>query len=361
MGWAGRPATDVELNQMRASTREWLEAGAVALCLGLDYQPSAFADTRELVELSKIAREYDAIYAAHVRYNDAGRVEAWRETMEIGERAGIPVHISHEHVTAETVPLLAEAAGRCDLSFESYLYHASNTHLALTLPIWAQEGGPDGIRERLRDTGSRERIREHLQQRLDPASGGIRPVFVHTQTGRFIGESIYEAADAAGMAVDEFAMMVLEEEHPYALMVYHRDASAEEVARSIRATIQHPAMMVASDGIYNGISAHPRGYGTFARVLRLCVREMGAVSLEDAVRKMSGFPAERFRIKERGFLREGYGADVVIFDPEAVGDRATFVEPRLEAAGVDHVIVNGEFVVEGGQPTRSLPGRVLRR
>jgi N-acyl-D-amino-acid deacylase len=115
MGWDGRPATDAELEQMRATTREWMEAGAVALCLGLDYQPSAFADTRELVELSKVAAEYDGIYAAHVRYNDIGREAAWRETMEIGERAGILVHISHEHVTSETVPLLEEAAQRCDL------------------------------------------------------------------------------------------------------------------------------------------------------------------------------------------------------------------------------------------------------
>lgn len=361
MGWAGRPATDHELERMRRSTREWLEAGAVALCLGLDYQPSAFADTRELVELSKIAREYDAIYAAHVRYNDIGRDAAWRETMEIGERADIPVHISHEHVTAETVPLLEEAARRCDISFESYLYHASNTHLALTLPIWAQEGGPDGIRERLRDPEARERIQEHLQRRLNPAIGGDRPVFVHTQSGRYIGQSIFEAADEAGMPVDEFAMSVLEEEHPFALMVYHRARSQAEVTQSIRETIQHPRMMVASDGIYNGISAHPRGFGTFARVLRLCVREMAAISLEEAIWKTSGYPAERFRIRHRGLLKEGYGADIVIFDPETVGDRATFDEPRLEPTGIDRVIVNGKTVVRDGAPTDELPGRVLRR
>jgi N-acyl-D-amino-acid deacylase len=163
------------------------------------------------------------------------------------------------------------------------------------------------------------------------------------------------------MPVDQFAMKVLEEEHPYALMVYHRARSEEEVAQSIRQTIQHPAMMVASDGIYNGESAHPRGFGTFARVLRLCVREMGAVSLEDAIRKMSGYPAERFGIKDRGFLKNGYGADVVIFDPGIVGDRATFEQPRLEPIGIDRVMVNGRTVVLAGTPTGQLPGRVLRR
>lgn len=361
MGWAARPATDEELDRMRASTRAWLEDGAVALCLGLDYQPSAFADTRELIELSKVAREYDAIYAAHVRYNDLGREAAWRETMEIAEQAGIPVHVSHESVNATTAPLLEEAARRCDLTFESYLYPAGCTHLALTLPIWAQEGGPDGIRERLKDPEARHRIRDHLDDRLMQTAGADRPVFVHTQTGRYIGQSIHEAAAEAGMPVADFAITVLEEEHPYALMVYHRGTTPEEQRRVAWDTIRHPAMMVASDGIYHGQSAHPRGYGTFAQVLRMSVRETGAVSLEEAVRKMSAVPAERFRIRDRGLLREGYGADIVIFDPDTVADRATWDEPRLEPVGIDRVIVNGTTVAAHGTPTGALPGRVLGR
>jgi N-acyl-D-amino-acid deacylase len=359
MGWDGRPATDEELEKLRVATREWLEAGARALNLGLDYQPSAFADTRELVELSKIAAEYDAIYAAHVRYNLIGREAAWRETMEISEQAGIPVHISHEHVTPETAPLLEEAAARCDLTFESYLYHAGCTHLALTLPIWAQEGGPDGVKARLQDPEARARIRAALDASFK-ADPNARKVFVHNQTGRFIGQSLQEVAAEDGIEEADFALQVLEEEHPYALMVYHRSTTPEYQEQSIRDTSQHPAMMVASDGIYHGISAHPRGFGTFARVLRLAVREMGAISIEEAVRKMSGFPAERFRIKDRGLLREGYGADVVIFDPETVADRSTWDEPRLEPVGIDRVIVNGQVAVEQGRPTGALPGRVLR-
>jgi N-acyl-D-amino-acid deacylase len=281
--------------------------------------------------------------------------------MEIAEQSGIPVHISHEQVTPITAPLLEEAARRCDLTFESYLYPAGCTHLALTLPIWAQAGGPDGIRERLQDPVARGRIREHLDQQFNGNPRRSRPVFVHTQTGRFIGQSIHEAAADAGVDVADFALTVLEEEHPYALMVFHHGTTPEEQETAIRNTIRHPAMMVASDGIYHGISGHPRGFGTFARVLRLCVREMEAVSLEDAVRKMSGFPAERFRISDRGLLREGYGADVVIFDPELVADRATWDEPRLEPVGIDRVIVNGQSVVEAGRPTGTLPGKVLRR
>ncbi len=359
MGWAGRPATDDELDVMRAGTRAWLEAGAKALNLGLDYQPSAFSDLRELVELSKIAAEYDAIYAAHVRYNLIGREAAWRETMEISEQAGIPVHISHEHVTPDSLPLLEEAADRCDLTFESYLYHAGCTHLALTLPIWAQEGGPDGVKARLQDPEARARIRAALDASFK-ADPNARKVFVDNQTGRYIGRSLQDVAAEAGMDDADFALQILDEEHPYALMVYHRSTTPEYQEASIRATVQHPAMMVASDGIYHGRSAHPRAFGTFARVLRLAVREMEAVSLEDAVRKMSGFPAERFRIKDRGVLKEGYGADIVIFDPETVADQATWTDPRLEPVGIDRVIVNGETVVLDGVATGKLPGKVLR-
>jgi N-acyl-D-amino-acid deacylase len=361
MGWDARPATDDELDQMRTTTREWLEAGAVALCLGLDYQPSAFADTRELVELSKVAKEYDAIYAAHIRNNEIGGVAAWRETMEIGERSGAPVHISHEHVTPTTTPLLEEAEKRCDLTFESYLYPAGCTHLALTLPIWAQAGGPDGIRERLQDPEARQRMRDHLHNQLTANPARSKAVFVHTQTGRYVDQSIHDAAASEGMAVGDFAIKVLEEEHPYALMIYHHGTTPEEQREIQYDTARHPKMMIASDGIYHGESGHPRGFGCFARVPRLCVREMGAISLEEAIWKMSGFPAERFRVQGRGLLRAGYGADVVIFDPAEIADRATWEEPRLEPVGIDRVIVNGQTVVKSGKPTGTLPGRVLRR
>ncbi len=359
MGWDARPATDDELDRMRGITREWLEAGARSLCLGLDYQPSAFADTRELVELSKVAAEYGAIYVAHARYNDLGREGAWRETMAIGEEAGIPVHISHEHVTPETEPLLAEAAERCDLTFESYLYHAGCTHLALTLPIWAQAGGPAGIRARLADPVQRARIRQALATSF-AADPNARKVFVDTPSGRWIGRSLDEVAGELGVEPADFAIQVLDEEDPYALMVYHRSTSPEYQQASIRATIQHPAMMVASDGIYHGISGHPRGFGTFARVLRLCVREMQAVSLEQAVHRMSGFPAHRFGIRDRGVLREGLAADVVVFDPATVADRATWTEPLLEPVGIERVIVNGQVTVADGVPTGVLAGRVVK-
>src|SRR5699024_2101151 len=169
------------------------------------------------------------------------------------------------------------------------------------------------------------------------------------------------APAASVMAVGVFGIRMLDEEHPYALMIYLRGTPPDELAEINRETVQHPAMMVASDGMYHGISAHPRAFGCFAAVLRRDVRETGAVRLEEAVRKMSGYPAERNRIRDRGLLKEGYGADVVIFDPETVADQATWDEPRLEPVGIDQVIVNGRTVVDAGAPTDALPGRVLRR
>ncbi len=363
MGWDARPATEDELAAMKLTTREWLEAGATCLNLGLDYQPTAFADLREIVELSKVAREYDAIYAAHLRYQafDGSKPRAWREIMEIGRRADIPVHVSHESVDDTTAPLLDEAKNICDLTFESYMYPAGCTHLALSLPIPEQASGAAGLQARLANPTDRARIRDEMQRRLQAqVDDGANPVFVETPTGRYIGMTVAQAAASEGETLGEFAVRVLAEEQPYALMVFHRGIAPERFERTIRDTIRHPAMMVASDGIYHGASGHPRGYGCFARVLRLCVREMGAVSLEEAVYKMSGYPAARFRVKNRGLLREQYGADVVIFDAATVADRSTWDNPWAEPVGIDRVLVNGETVVLHGTPTGNLPGRVLR-
>jgi N-acyl-D-amino-acid deacylase len=361
MGWEARTARPEDIEAMKPILREWLEAGAVCLCLGLEYQPSAFANTFELIELSKVAREYGAIYAAHIRSRETSVAYAWHETMEIGRRADIPVHISHTRVDDVTEPLLEEAARTCDLTFESYLYPASCTHLVMMLPNWAQGGGPEGIRRRLRDPEVRPRLAQALAARLaEGRERGARAVFAATPSGRYVGRSVFEAAAEAGLPLGEFALRVLEEE-PYALMVYHQGGTAEEHRDLVRRTLRHPRMMVASDGIYHGQRPHPRGYGCFARALRLGVRELGAVRLEEAIHKMTAFPAERFRIPERGLLRPGYGADVVVFDPETVADRATYEDPYAEPVGVDWVLVNGQVVVDHGRPTGRLPGRVLRR
>jgi N-acyl-D-amino-acid deacylase len=360
MGWDARPATDDELEHMRGLVRQWMEAGATCLCLGLDYQPSAYADTRELIELSKVAGEYDGIYTAHIRNNEIGREAAWRETMVIGKESGIPVHLSHEYVDDLTAPLLDEADDLCDLTFESYMYPAGCTHLLNMLSIPLQAGGPDGVRQRLNDPEGRKQMRDHFQKRLSSdRAKGADAVFANSRTGKYIGTSLFDAAEAENMEPGDFAMKIFDEEYPESLMVYHRGGTPEQHQDMVARTISHPKMMVASDGIYNGPHAHPRGYGCFSRALRLGVRELGAISLEEAIYKMSGFPAERFRIKDRGFLKEGFDADIVVFDPDTVADRSTWEQPRLEPVGIDRVLVNGKIVINQGSPTGEIPGKVL--
>ena len=360
LGWDARPATDDELDVMRGLTRQWMEAGATCLCLGLDYQPSAFSDTRELIELSKVAAEYDGIYTAHVRYNIVGRESAWRETMEIGQHAEIPVHISHEFVTDVTAGLLDDAREICDLTFESYMYPAGCTHLLNLMPMPYQAGGPAGVRARLQTDEGRTAISEAIAQRLRADYEiGSRAIFANTRTGRWVGQDMVSAAEQEDMPLEQFALEVFDVEYPEGLMVYRRGDSPEQVDEMVRRTFSHRQMMVASDGIYYGPHAHPRGYGCFARAIRKGVRELGTLSLEEAVWKMAGFPAERFRIPERGQLREGWFADVVVFDPATYADRSTWDEPRLRPVGVDRVLVNGEVVVADGEPTGAIPGHVI--
>ncbi len=363
MGWEPRVATDAELDAMRAMTREWMEAGAVGLNAGLDYQPGANSDSRELIELGKVVREYGGVYAAHMRYSGVGIRDAFRETMRISVEAGIPVSVSHYQYETGSRDWIdeAEAAGQADFSFESYMYPAGSTHFLMSLPLPDQVGGPDALQERMRDATYRERIIAGLNLSLDrPSTPKARAWFSETRTGRFIGQTIPEAAESLGITVPEFVKILVEEELPDALLVYHRGFTDEEFEPTVRATIQHPRMLVASDGIAHGQLPHPRGAGTFARVLRYQVRELGAVSLEQAIHKMSGFVAERYKLNGRGVLEVGNGADVVVFDPATVADRSTWTEPRLEPVGIDAVIVNGSVVADHGRLTGALPGRVLR-
>ncbi len=362
MGWDDRPATNAELDVMKALVQEWLDAGAVAFNTGLDYQPTAFADTRELIELSKVTAAAGAIYAAHIRYNIIGREAAWRETFEISQQAGVPVHISHESVDDISRPLLEEAAGTIDVTFESYMYPAGCTHLAMTLPTWAQAGGTDGVMRRLEDADVRRELTAFLQDSL--TTGDSRPgklTIAANQSGRYIGRTLADVAQEQGLPMGEAAMKMLLAEHPYALMVYHRNYGQDVADVIAKETFQHPAMMVASDGIYHGTFSHPRSNGCFARAIRYGVRELGAVSLEEAIHKMSGFPATRFRIPQRGFLREGYAADLVLFDEQTIADGSTWENPLESPSGIELVMVSGIPVVKQNVPTGALPGTVLRR
>ena len=357
MGWDPRPATDEELAAMVETTREWLEAGAGCLCLGLDYQPSAHADLRELVALCKLADSYGAIYAAHIRYRILGRKKAWEETFELAKQSGIPVHISHERVDDESAALLEQVDREgIDLTFESYLYPAGMTHLALMLPAEFQAGSLTEVLANLERSAVREKCLPHIREQL----GRGDQIVGYTRSGRFIGMILSEAAESVGKSREDFAYDLMLEEEGIETFVFPWQTPPEDNEVTIDRTAVHPRMMIASDGVYDIPHPHPRGYGCFVQYLGRFVRERQLVSLHEAVYKMSGFPAARFGIKDRGRIAEGLAADLVVFDPETVADRATWQDPVQPAVGVNWVLVNGVPVIDSGSPTGELPGRVVR-
>ena len=358
MGWEARHPTGAELNAMEEGTRAWLDAGAAALCLGLDYQPSANASFEELVRLCRVTAQRGGIYAAHQRYTHLGRPLAWRETIELAKASGCPVHVSHERVDEESAAALEQVDREgVDLSFESYLYPAGMTHLLSALPIHLHPGGWPATRERLRRPGMREAMLAALDARL----GRADQIIGCTRSGRYVGLRMKAAAATAGKGPVEFAFDLLIEEEGMVTLVFPWQTPLQEHDPLIAATAVHPRMMVASDGVYDVAHPHPRGYGCFARVLGEFVRERRMLTLPQAVYKMSGFPAQRFRLPNRGLIRVGAAADLALFDAATIAARATWEQPLQPAVGMRWVLVNGRPVIAQGEPTGALPGRVLAR
>jgi N-acyl-D-amino-acid deacylase len=359
MGWKAGPANDKELLAMSRTVREWIAAGAGAISLGLDYQPGANANLHELVSLARIAGEEGAIYAAHQRSQTLGRVGAWQETMALARQAEIPVHISHERVDDQTEKLLDQADREAlDLTFECYLYPAGMTHLAYFLPPEVQRGSLDEMLQRMQDPRVRHASLSHLSRKLGPVGN---QTIGYTNSGRYVGQTLAQAAQSASKSWAEFVYdLVLDEEGIECAIVPWQNRGSERI-EILRHTAVHPRALIASDGIYGIPHPHPRGHGCFAHVLRQYVHELGLLSLQEAVYKMSGLPAQRFGLRDRGAIAVGKAADLVLFDPDTVTDRATWREPRLPPDGIDWVFVNGETVLQDGTPTGRQPGRVLHR
>jgi N-acyl-D-amino-acid deacylase len=336
-----------------------MEAGACALSLGLDYQPSMQATVSELVTLCRVVAEYGGIYVAHIRKQALGSAGAWKETLEIARSARIPIHVSHERIDEHTGPIISAARQEgLDVSFDSYLYPAGMTHLSILLPLDVQAGSLDAMLSRMRDPEVRSRALPHLRSALGPYGD---QTIGYTASGRFIGMTISQAAASVNKPWEAFAYDLILEEHGIETCIIPWPQLGLDDEEIIRQTARSPRMMVASDGIYNIPHPHPRGYGCFARILRRFVRERGTLSPESAVYKMSGFPAERFGLANRGRIAPGMAADIAVFDLAAVADQATWHRPLLPAVGIEWVLVNGRAVIADGQPTETLPGRVLRR
>jgi len=357
VGWDERPATEDELARMETMTRKWMEAGARAFCTGLEYEPMRRADTNELIRLSKVAAAYGGIYVAHQRgYADKVKIGCG-ETFRIAREADIPVHISHFTVDDMAEQLVDEAVREgLEVSFDMYSYPAGCTHLLMGLPESLQVGPPSRILENMRDP----RVRASMQEYLESYFPLERVVFAATGTEKpsgWEGKSLGQVTRELDMSLADAVGHILLETNLQALMIYHW---AEERYPYLEKTFCHPLHMVSTDGIYVGEKPHPRGFGTYPKVLGQYVRENGWLTLEQAIRKMTAYPAEVFRIAGRGVVREGYYADLVLFDAETIDGPATFLEPRLAPVGIEAVFVNGKAAVERGVPQPGLHGRVVQ-
>jgi N-acyl-D-amino-acid deacylase len=372
-GEQNRSPTPEELEKMKALVEQAMRDGAVGLSTGLIYVPGVYSKTDEVLELARVAARHGGVYATHMR-NEGLRVsEAIRESIEIGEKAGLPVEISHFKISArrdwgrsdETLGLVREARRRgLQVTVDQYAYTASSTSLDSRLPEWVLEGGREEGKKRLADPVQRARAAKEIEESVK--RGGFKDlsyavVASYQPKPEYNGKSIAEITKLARGKKDlrsQIAQVLEMYEAGGAAMVYH-SMSEDDVRRIMR----EPFTMVASDSgvrrFGEGVP-HPRGYGNNARVLGTYVRELKLVTLEDAVRKMTSLPAQTFGFRDRGLVREGMVADLVIFDEAAVADPSTFESPHQYAAGFSHIIVGGVVVLDAGRLTGARPGAALR-
>lgn len=373
-GSFNRPPTAEEMERMRRMVDAGMRAGALGVSTGLIYQPGSFATTEEIIELARVAARYDGIYTSHMRSESSAIADALAEVFRIAEEAGIRCEISHIKVSgqhnwgrAREVLDLIEGARRrgLDITQDQYVYTASSTGLSQLVPSWAREGGTEAFQRRLENPVERSRMEAEMRQALarrrqpgyawvvlagcphDPELNGLSvPDAARLRRG---SDELYE----------QIALILDIEAKGGAAAVFH--GISEE---DLQVFLRHPNTMLGSDsGVreFGKDVPHPRGYGNHVRVLARYVRELGVLTLEDAVRKMTLLPATTFRLQDRGMVRVGAAADLVVFDPATVADTATFGRPHSYAEGVRHVLVSGVPVVQDGRTSGARPGKPLKR
>ncbi|MFF9452745.1 N-acyl-D-amino-acid deacylase family protein [Streptomyces flaveolus] len=373
VGWEDREATPAELERMRRLVAEGMEQGAVGMSSGLTYTPGMYAKDAELTELCRVVASYGGYYCPHHRSYGAGALQAYEEMVELTREAGCPLHLAHATMNfgvnkgraPELLTLLDDAlATGADITLDTYPYTPGCTTLVALLPSWASEGGPEQILKRLADDETAERIRHHMER---IGSDGCHGVPVEWETVEISGVSDPALGEYVGRTVLESAG--LRGETPWA--VVRRLLLADRLAptilqhvgheENVRAIMRHRVHTGGSDGILQGSKPHPRAYGTFPHYLGHYVRELGVLSLEECVAHLTARPAARLRLPDRGRIREGYRADLVLFDPATVAAGSTYEEPRRLPAGIPYVLVDGRFVMEDGRRTDVLAGRSVRR
>jgi N-acyl-D-amino-acid deacylase len=371
VGWDDVPADPRQVATMGAMLREALEEGAFGISSGLDYPPGSYATTDELASLTGEAARLGGFYHTHVRYPLGDRfLDPFREAIEIGRRGEGPAHITHFYHRQtypggpdELLALVDDARDEgLDVTFDTYPYEWASTRLLIQLPQWVQAGGPMALKERLADTGVRDRLRAELAARgaayasaegwADVRLGGFTNPTNLAWESRTLADVMRETGSDA---VDAACDLLLSENLGVA------QVTSGPWTDGLRRFLAHPQAMIGTDSTFLGDKPSPRTYGSYPRILGQFVRDEALLSLEEAVRRMTGAPAARLGLRDRGLLRDGHAADLVVFDPQGVRSNATYDQPRRFPEGIEHVIVNGTSVVDGGVHTGALPGRALRR
>ncbi|KZE82528.1 D-aminoacylase [Paenibacillus elgii] len=374
MGFANRPAAPHELERMKLMLEEGLRAGAIGLSIGLLYAPGSYTAKEEIAELCSILPKYDGLFSTHIRGEGNNLIPSVKEVIWIAEKAGVPLHISHLKAAGkrnwgkvlEALELIEDARARgMDVTCDVYPYHAGSTTLTTVLPPWVLEGGIEGTLEAFRDPSLRARIREELGREQDDwdnlvCSTGWQSVVisaVHTEKNRHLeGKHIAEISEERGQHPADCMMdLLLEEEGRISIVYFHM--SDDDVSQVVR----YEKSLIASDSLTCETGKpHPRLYGTFPRVFAKYVRDQRVLSLEEAVRKLTSFPAQRFKLGKRGLIVPGYAADLTVFNPDTIQDLATFEEPRQYPNGISHVIVAGKTTLTGDQHTHAREGGLIR-
>ena len=380
LGDVNRAPTAEELESMKALVREAMEQGAVGVSTALQYAPAPYAKTEELIALAGEAAKYGGIYATHMRSEGDGIDEALDEAFRIGREAKIPVEIWHLKAAgkknwnrmAEIVARIeaARAAG-VDVSADTYAYPAWFNSFSAFIPPWAHDGGSMKMVERLKDPEMRARIRQEMMtadstwdnewQEIPGPEAILVSVVQNAKLLPLQGKTIKAIADERGKDAIDTIMDLLIDDPGMSVAVFAM--SEKDIALALQqpwVSVDNDSQGTAPDGSLGKEHPHPRAYGTFPRILRKYVREEKLLTLQEAIRKFSALPAQRMRLTDRGVLKQGLWADIVVFDPEKIRDLATFENPNQLADGMDYVLVNGVPVIEAGKMTEALPGKVLR-
>jgi len=382
LGQESRAPTPEELTRMKAIMETAMKAGVIGMTTALIYPPSSYAKTAELIEMAKVAGQYGGIYASHIRGEGKELVEAVEEAITIGEKGGLPVEIFHLKaayqpgwgtlMTAAGEKITQARARGVDVAADIYLYTAGGTGLEATIPSWAFEGGGSKLLERLKDPETRIRLKNEIKTGspgwwniVEAAGGWDNIVLVNAQNeenARFQGKNLTQIAKEMNKEPADAAFDLVMQGKGRVYAIYHM-MSEQDIVTALKfpwTSIGSDAGAALKPGTVDGLGlAHPRSYGNHARLIARYVREQKVLTLPEAIRKMTSWPATRMRIASRGLIKEGLWADVVIFDYDKIQDRATYQQPLLSPVGIDYVLVNGQVVIELGKHTGARPGKVI--